>query len=316
MPASSPRSSTAARRASPTARDAGGRTCRRSSPPIYGEYPAKRHNVDRGEGRQHWLDGLSLQPRYRLAAGWGAEIVRQNQDEFMQAAWEQLGDVLAAERAFSLARLARDVLKRVEVRHLAKLSPDRVLAVMSPARARIAIAAGASRCTAAWPARHCRRSCSMARCAASRARAARPSRWRAGASASSALAPVTAQMGALVDNFANASTRLAAIDPNRFVPDGILGSRSYDSVPLPGDLDAVVDLLPYTGLARHDDGRRDPRRFSRRSARPRAGGRDDEEEGAAMGDVWHHGLLTETHAIRVAELQRLRRRRSRRHRPA
>ncbi len=114
------------------------------APPIYGEYPAKRHTVTTTRINQHWLDDLSLQPRYRLAAGWGAEVVRQNQDEFMQAAWEQLGDVLAAERAFSLARLARDVLKRVEVRHLAKLSPDRVLAVMSPARARIAIAADQS----------------------------------------------------------------------------------------------------------------------------------------------------------------------------
>ena len=114
------------------------------SPPIYGEFPAKRHTVDTTKVASHWLDGLSLQPRYRLAAGWGAEVVRQNQDEFMQAAWEQFGDVLAAERAFSLARLARDVLKRIEVRHLAKLSPDRVLAVMSPARARIAVAAGES----------------------------------------------------------------------------------------------------------------------------------------------------------------------------
>jgi hypothetical protein len=103
------------------------------APPIYGEYPAKRHTVTTTKVNRHWLDGLSLQPRYRLAAGWGAEVVRQNQDEFMQAAWAQLGDVLAAERAFSLARLARDVLKRVEARHLAKLSPDRALAVMSPA---------------------------------------------------------------------------------------------------------------------------------------------------------------------------------------
>ena len=84
------------------------------SPPIYGEHPARRHAVDRATSQHHWLDGLSLQPRYRLAAGWGAEVVRQNQDEFMQAAWEQVGDVLAAERAFSLARLSRDVLKRIE----------------------------------------------------------------------------------------------------------------------------------------------------------------------------------------------------------
>jgi hypothetical protein len=140
------------------------------APPIYGEYPAKRHTVTTTKVNRHWLDGLSLQPRYRLAAGWGAEVVRQNQDEFMQAAWAQLGDVLAAERAFSLARLARDVLKRVEARHLAKLSPDRALAVMSPARARIAIATNVS-LYGRMAARRCRRALT-ARCAASRLRAA------------------------------------------------------------------------------------------------------------------------------------------------
>ena len=109
------------------------------SPPIYGEHPAKRHTVDATKVSQHWLDGLNCQPRYRLASGWGAEVVRQNQDEFMQAAWEQVGDVLAAERAFSLARLSRDVLKRIEARHLAKLPPERLLAILSLARVRIRV---------------------------------------------------------------------------------------------------------------------------------------------------------------------------------
>ena len=62
----------------------------------------------------------------------------------MQAAWEQVGDVLAAERAFSLARLSRDVLKRVDARHLAKLPPERLLALMAPARARIRVSPGES----------------------------------------------------------------------------------------------------------------------------------------------------------------------------
>ena len=76
------------------------------SPPIYGEHPAKRHTVDQSRVNNHWLDQLNLQPRYRLAAGWGAEVVRLNQDEFMQAAWTQVGEVLAAERALSLSRLS------------------------------------------------------------------------------------------------------------------------------------------------------------------------------------------------------------------
>ena len=271
------------------------------APPTYGEFPAKRHTVDTAKIASHWLDGLSLQPRYRLMAGWGAEVVRQNQDEFMQSAWEQLGDVLAAERAFSLARLARDVLKRVEVRHLAKLSPDRVLAVMSPARARIAVAAGESLYgrieKATLP--HEVFDGSMRRLVSPRRAALKKARWR---ERDLGIASVTTQMTALVDNFANASKRLTRIDPNRFVPDGILGSRSYDNVPLPGDLATVVDLMPYTGLASSMTGAQIKTiQETNAAARKLASGM--KKKPPPMGDVWHLGLLTETHAIRVGQLQ-------------
>lgn len=271
------------------------------SPPIYGEFPAKRHTVDTTKTTTHWLDGLSLRPRYRLAAGWGAEVVRQNQDEFMQAAWEQLGDVLAAERAFSLARLARDVLKRVEVRHLAKLSPDRVLAVMSPARARIAAASGESLygriANATLPQELF--DGAMRRLASPRRAALKMARWRERALG---IASVTVQMSALVDNFANASKRLAVVDPNRFVPDGILGSRSYDKVPLPANLDTVIDLMPYTGLASSMTGA-DIKAIQDTNAAARKLASGMTRKAPRMGDVWHLGLLTETHAIRIAQLQ-------------
>src|SRR5206468_6595937 len=181
-------------------------------------------------------------------AGWGAEVVRENQDEFMRAAWEQLGDVIAAERAFSLARLARDVLKRIETRHLAKLSPERLLALMSPARARIALAAGESlygrMANATLPQELF--DGSMRRLASPRRATFKMARWR---ERNLGLPTVTVQMRALVDNFANASARLDVIDPNRFVPDGILGSRSFDTVPLPEHLDTRVHLMPYLGPA-------------------------------------------------------------------
>lgn len=271
------------------------------SPPIYGEFPAKRHTVDATKVATHWLDGLSLQPRYRLAAGWGAEVVRQNQDEFMQSAWEQLGDVLAAERAFSLARLARDVLKRVEVRHLSKLSPDRVLALMSPARARIAVASGESLygriANATLPQELF--DGSMRRLASPRRAALKMARWRERALG---LASVTVQMSALVDNFANASKRLAVVDPNRFVPDGILGSRSYDQVPLPANLATVIDLMPYTGLVSSMTGT-EVKAIQDANAAARQLASGLKKKAPLMGDVWHLGLLTETHSIRIAKLQ-------------
>ena len=43
-----------------------------------------------------WLRDANLDPRLRVAAGLGGEVVRQNQDRYVEEAWRQVGDVLAA----------------------------------------------------------------------------------------------------------------------------------------------------------------------------------------------------------------------------
>ncbi len=143
----------------------------------------------------------------------------------------------------------------------------------------------------------------MARCAGSpalrRAALKMAPRWRERALG---LQTVVTQMSALVENFAQASTRLAVVDPNRFVPDGILGSRSYDNVPLPADLNALVDLQPYTGLVQSMTGN-EIKAIQVANAAARALAATTKKKAPLMGDVWHRGLLTETHAIRVAQLQ-------------
>lgn len=272
------------------------------SPPIYGEYPARRHTVNAANMSSHWLDGLSCQPRYRLAAGWGAEVVRQNQDEFMQAAWEQVGDVLAAERALSLARLSRDVLKRVETRHLAKLPPARLLALLAPARARIRTTPSESlhgqMASATLPPELF--DGSMRRLTSARRSTFRMARWRERNLASPSM---SVQMATVVQSFAAASTHLDKIDPNRFVPDGLMGSKSYDAVPLPANLGDVVDLMPYTGLRQTMTGA-EIKAIQEQNVAARTLALKTKKKPPTMDDVWHRGLLTETHAIRVAQLER------------
>jgi hypothetical protein len=43
-----------------------------------------------------WVRAANLDPRLRVAAGLGAEVVRQNQDRYIEEAWRQVGDVLGA----------------------------------------------------------------------------------------------------------------------------------------------------------------------------------------------------------------------------
>ena len=272
------------------------------SPPIYGEHPAKRHAVVAGDADQHWLDGLSVQPRYRLAAGWGAEVVRRNQDEFMQAAWQQVGEVLAAERAFSLSRLSRDILKRIEVRHLAKLPEARLLAVLAPARARIKVAPEESLFgrigTATLPDEIF--GGAMRRLTSARRPTFRMAQWR---ERDLAQVGMTQQMTALVDRFANVTKNLDAIDPNRVVPDGFLGSRSFDNIKLPDDAAAMVDLMPYLGLPGSLSAG-EIRQIQKDNSTMRAQALGAVRKPPAIGDVWHRGLVTETHALRLAELER------------
>jgi hypothetical protein len=43
-----------------------------------------------------WLRDANLDPRLRVAAGLGGEVVRRNQDRYLEEAWRQVGDVLGA----------------------------------------------------------------------------------------------------------------------------------------------------------------------------------------------------------------------------
>jgi hypothetical protein len=272
------------------------------SPPIYGEHPARRHTVDRARTTTHWLEGLSLQPRYRLAAGWGAEVVRQNQDEFMQAAWEQVGEVLAAERAFSLARLSRDVLKRVKVRHLDKLPEARLLAVLAPARARIKVADDRSLYgrigDATLPDELF--DGAMRRLTSARRPTFRMAQWR---ERNLGRASPPRQMIGLVEKFANASRNLDAVDPNRFVPDGLMGSVSFDKIPLPQAPDAIIDLAPFTGVAGTMTAAQ-IRTIQQQNALARETAARTPPKPPQLGDVMTQGLITETHALRFAELEK------------
>lgn len=273
------------------------------SPPIYGEHPAKRHSVDQNLLNSHWLDQLNLQPRYRLAAGWGAEIVRLHQDEFMQAAWTQVGEVLAAERALSLSRLAHDVLRCIEKRHLQKLPEHRLLAVLGAARGRIKIAPNQSlfgRIQAATLPDELFDG-AMRRLTSPQRATFKMAQFRERELGAARVSTVK-QMAGLVKTFASATQNLTSIDPNRFVPDGIMGSRSFDTIPLPADPKTMVDLQPYTGLPGSMSAE-DIRQIVSANKTTLAQAATTKATLPKMGDIWNKGLLTDTHQLRIQELQ-------------
>lgn len=73
-------------------------------PPLYGGWQAGQAELPDGPG---WLTTLNTDPRYRVAAGAGARLVRAQQQTLIAAAWEQAGELAAANQLLRAAQLAR-----------------------------------------------------------------------------------------------------------------------------------------------------------------------------------------------------------------
>ncbi|MEV0385938.1 hypothetical protein [Nonomuraea sp. NPDC050643] len=94
------------------------------TPPLYGRWHAlttrllfDRENQPITPDR-NWVHRLNLDPRFRIAAGLGTRVVQERQEEFMLAAWSQVGDVIAANARIRAAQLAREVGYVLQAKHL------------------------------------------------------------------------------------------------------------------------------------------------------------------------------------------------------
>jgi len=90
-----------------------------------------------------WVNEANLDLRNRFAAGSGARVVRRHQEEFCQQAWEQVGELLAANRLRARLQLAERLAARLVERHLMPLAPEAVLSLAEPLRPVVALGAGA-----------------------------------------------------------------------------------------------------------------------------------------------------------------------------
>lgn len=81
-------------------------------PPIYGRWHALTERLlTEPDGsprpdRENWLHDLNLDPRFRVAAGYGTDVVQVRQEALMAAAWAQIGAVIAANTRIRQAQLA------------------------------------------------------------------------------------------------------------------------------------------------------------------------------------------------------------------
>lgn len=225
-------------------------------PPMYGDWHAKQHSVTRAQEPGFWLAGLNLNPRYRGAAGHGAEVVRKNQEAYVDACWDQIGTIRDAEMKFNLTRLAIEAQRALKLKHFDALPPERLMQVMGPALPRIEAlnAQGLASFkvngkTASLGGQIDRSSLPAAMLDGALRRGTSPLRrgLRGAALRTGGLAALPALGRSYLTTMAKASTRGAAFSVNAFVPDGILGTALFDGIRLPSSPDAAVDLRA-TGL--------------------------------------------------------------------
>lgn len=102
-------------------------------PPLYAATMAGASEPD----QRRWLAELNLEVRHRVAAAAGVKYVQVEQEFLMARAWEQAGDLTAANRSLALAELAAEVATRVQNRHLAGLPAATLTAITGRAPASV-----------------------------------------------------------------------------------------------------------------------------------------------------------------------------------
>ncbi len=109
--------------------------------PLYGRWHALAQRLLKQQDNttdlipnNNWVHELNLDPRWRVAAGFGTKVVQENQENYMEAAWKQIGDVVAANQRIREAQIAKVVSEVQYDFHLKPLKlnrPNKWLTVLS-----------------------------------------------------------------------------------------------------------------------------------------------------------------------------------------
>jgi hypothetical protein len=116
--------------------------------PLYGRWHAltQRLLTNRdgtpADNRTNWVHKLNLDPRFRVPAAFGAQVVEDNAEQYMDYAWQQIGDVLAANQKIRHLQLAAEVSGRWYDFHLTPLASgnqERAFSISAPVAARVLV---------------------------------------------------------------------------------------------------------------------------------------------------------------------------------
>ena len=111
--------------------------------PLYGRWHAlterllTERNGTNKPNFKNWIHELNLDPRFRVSAGLGTKVVQKNQEEFMQAAWEQVGKIVEANNKIRMAQLAKETTHKFYTRHVLPLTTEKAFIFTASVQKRI-----------------------------------------------------------------------------------------------------------------------------------------------------------------------------------
>jgi hypothetical protein len=111
--------------------------------PLYGRWHAiqERLLIDKTSANlahnKNWIHELNLDPRFRVSAGLGTKVVQKGQEEYMQAAWEQVGKIIEANNKIRMAQLAKEVSGKFYQKHFLPLITERAFMFSAPVQKRV-----------------------------------------------------------------------------------------------------------------------------------------------------------------------------------
>lgn len=95
------------------------------SPPLYGQWHAAINRLSLAPNDQNWFHELNQDPRYRVAAGMGTQVVQKDQETWMRTAWNQVGKIIEANQKIRLAQLSMITSEKLVEKHFKTLPPER-----------------------------------------------------------------------------------------------------------------------------------------------------------------------------------------------
>lgn len=106
------------------------------SPPLYGKWYAKAEKLDVQNGTG-WINDLNRDPRYRTPAGVGTQVIQKDQENLMQQAWSQLGDLLRANQKIRQLQLGLMSSFVMYQKNILPQSSDQLLIFTQPVQSRV-----------------------------------------------------------------------------------------------------------------------------------------------------------------------------------